>query len=66
MHNNAQYDVLSQVNASQEMSKAEYKEKLDKYQKRLRQLQIEMFKKQIATVICFEGWDAAGKGWCYP
>lgn len=62
VHNNAQYDVLSQVNASQEMSKAEYKEKLDKYQKRLRQLQIEMFKKQIATVICFEGWDAAGKG----
>lgn len=58
----ASYDVLSKVNASQEMSKEEYKDKLDKYQKRLKQLQIEMFKAQIPTVICFEGWDAAGKG----
>ena len=58
----ASYDVLSKVNACQEMSKEEYKDKLDKYQKRLKQLQIEMFKAQIPTVICFEGWDAAGKG----
>lgn len=58
----AGYDVLSKVNASKEMSKDEYKDKLDKYQKRLKQLQIEMFKAQIPTVICFEGWDAAGKG----
>ena len=58
----ASYDVLSKINASQEMGKDEYKDKLDKYQKRLKQLQIEMFKAQIPTVICFEGWDAAGKG----
>ncbi len=56
------YDVLSKINASKELSKEEYKEKLEKYQKKLAQLQIEMFKAQIPVVIGFEGWDAAGKG----
>ncbi len=56
------YDVLSKVNANKELSKEDYKVQLDKYQKRLKLLQIEMFKAQIPTVIGFEGWDAAGKG----
>lgn len=56
------YDVLSKIDANKELSKEEYKEKLDKYQKKLSQLQIEMFKEQIPVVIGFEGWDAAGKG----
>lgn len=56
------YDVLSKINPNKELSKEEYKEKLDKYQKKLAQLQIEMFKAQIPVVIGFEGWDAAGKG----
>lgn len=59
---NTKYDVLGKINATQEMTKENYKKELDKYQKRLKQLQIEMFKAQIPTVICFEGWDAAGKG----
>lgn len=59
---NTKYDVLGKINASQELTKDDYKKELDKYQKRLKQLQIEMFKAQIPTVICFEGWDAAGKG----
>ena len=59
---NTKYDVLGKINAYQELTKDDYKKELDKYQKRLRQLQIEMFKAQIPTVICFEGWDAAGKG----
>ena len=59
---NPKYDVLGKINATQEMTKENYKKELDKYQKRLKQLQIEMFKAQIPTVICFEGWDAAGKG----
>ena len=56
------YNVLSKIDANKEMTKEEYKEKLDKYQKKLSQLQIEMFKAQIPVVIGFEGWDAAGKG----
>mgnify|MGYP000320270363 FL=1 len=58
----ATYDVLSTIDANKELTKEEYKEKLDKYQKKLTQLQIEMFKAQIPVVIGFEGWDAAGKG----
>ena len=59
---NTKYDVLGKINAYQELTKEDYKKELDKYQKRLKQLQIEMFKAQIPTVVCFEGWDAAGKG----
>lgn len=58
----AAYDVLSKVDLSKSIAKEEYKEKLDKYQDRLRQLQIDMFKAGIPAVIGFEGWDAAGKG----
>lgn len=58
----AVYDVLSKVDLSKSVSKDEYKDKLDKYQEKLRLLQIEMFQAGIPTVIGFEGWDAAGKG----
>ena len=56
------YDVLSKVDLSKEIAKAEYKEKLDKYQSKLSILQYEMYKKGIPSVFGFEGWDAGGKG----
>lgn len=56
------YNVLGQVDLSKTIDKKEYKNKLDKYQERLRILQIEMFQAGIPAVIGFEGWDAAGKG----
>lgn len=56
------YDVLSKVDLSKEIAKAEYKEKLDKYQSKLSVLQYEMYKKGIPSVFGFEGWDAGGKG----
>lgn len=59
---NTKYDVLGKIDANQELSREDYKKELDKYQKRLKQLQIEMFKERIPTIIGFEGWDAAGKG----
>ncbi len=40
----------------------EYKEKLDKLQDELRQLHYKLYRKKIPVVICYEGWDAAGKG----
>ena len=58
----AKYDVLSKINPAQEMSREEYKEKFDKYQKKLGKLQVEMYKRGISSVIGFEGWDAGGKG----
>lgn len=39
------YDVLSKVDLSKEIAKAEYKEKLDKYQSKLSILQYEMYKR---------------------
>ncbi|MDD3412176.1 MAG: phosphate--AMP phosphotransferase, partial [Eubacteriales bacterium] len=39
-----------------------YKEALDKAQKRLSKLHSELYRRQIPVVLCFEGWDAAGKG----
>ena len=56
------YDILSKVDLSKDVSKDEYKEKLNEYQKRLRELQVEAFNKGIATILAFEGWDAGGKG----
>lgn len=58
----AAYDVLSKIDPNKEMTKSEYKKKLEKYQKKLALLQIEMYKAQIPAVIGFEGWDAGGKG----
>lgn len=56
------YDVLSKVDLSRAIAKAEYKEKLDKYQSKLSVLQYDMYKKGIPSVFGFEGWDAGGKG----
>ena len=39
-----------------------YKPALDKAQKCLWKLQNELYKRKIPLIVCFEGWDAAGKG----
>jgi len=39
-----------------------YKEELKKLQKRLKKLHYIVYRKHIPVVLCFEGWDAAGKG----
>ncbi len=56
------YDVLSRVDLQKTIAKEKYKAKLDEYQNRLKQLQIDLFRANIPAVIGFEGWDAAGKG----
>ncbi len=47
---------------SQSMSKGDYEKKLEKLQRKLAELQIELAKSDRALVLVFEGWDAAGKG----
>lgn len=54
--------TLSEVSLDKELDDAEYKEKLDKYQKRLRELHNELYLRKIPVIIAYEGWDAAGKG----
>ncbi len=54
--------VLSGTDLSKSLTREEYKEKLDKLQKKLEVLHSEIYRLRIPVVIGFEGWDAGGKG----
>ncbi len=54
--------ALSGVDLTKTMEKEEYKEKLDKLQKRLEFLHSELYRLRIPVILGFEGWDAGGKG----
>ena len=53
---------LSEVDLSPEIGEEEYKKELKKLQGRLSELHNVIYRKKIPVVICYEGWDAAGKG----
>lgn len=53
---------LSEISLDQTMPEEEYKELLDKYQKRLGELHNELYRKKVPVIMAYEGWDAAGKG----
>ena len=54
--------ALADVDLSVTISDDEYKEKLKKLQKRLSELHNIIYRLKIRVVLCYEGWDAAGKG----
>lgn len=54
--------MLEQIEPRKEMAEKEYKSTLGKAQVRLRELEMEIFRKQVPVLCLFEGWDAAGKG----
>lgn len=54
--------VLSKLDLSKSVSKKDYENLLPGYQEELRELQFTLFRKNIPTILLFEGWDAAGKG----
>lgn len=54
--------VLRKVDLSVKLTNEEYKDKLDKLQKKLSLLHSELYAKRIPVVLAFEGWDAGGKG----
>ena len=54
--------ILSTLDMSLHLNKADYKKQLQKCQARLNQLHREALKKKISTILLFEGPDAAGKG----
>ena len=54
--------ALSEIPLDVSLTDEEYKEELDKCQKRLGELHNEIYKKKIPVIIAYEGWDAAGKG----
>lgn len=53
---------LASVDLSPALSDEEYKEQLKKLQKRLGELHNVVYRKKIPVILCYEGWDAAGKG----
>ena len=57
-----QNGVLSGVDLSKSLTKEEYKKQVDHLQKRLEFLHSEIYRLRIPVVLCFEGWDAGGKG----
>ena len=57
-----QRTVLDRVDLTQSLSPETYERKLAKHQARLNKLTWAAYERRIASVIVFEGWDAAGKG----
>ncbi len=53
---------LAEVDLTPTIEEEEYKSELKKLQKRLSELHNEVYRRKIPVVICYEGWDAAGKG----
>ena len=53
---------LADVDLSPAISDEEYKSELKKLQKRLGELHNVIYRKKIPVILCYEGWDAAGKG----
>jgi AMP-polyphosphate phosphotransferase len=56
--------ILDAVDLRQQLTREVYGHKLEKFQARLGRLSWTAWKKKIATVLVFEGWDASGKGGC--
>jgi polyphosphate kinase 2 (PPK2 family) len=54
--------MLEALDLSQALSKEEYHRRLPWTQHRLHRLQRACWEAKVATVVVFEGWDAAGKG----
>jgi polyphosphate kinase 2 (PPK2 family) len=56
--------MLEKVDLTREIGKEEYKKRLPALQERLYELQLAASETGVASVVVFEGWDAAGKGTC--
>ena len=54
--------LLSEIDLDRRVDDAQYRQRLDKLQKRLSELHNRLYNKKIPVIIAYEGWDAAGKG----
>ena len=53
---------LKDVDLSPVIEEEEYKKELKKLQARLSELHNKIYERKIPVILCYEGWDAAGKG----
>ncbi len=56
--------ILDSLDLEKQLSKDEYKKKLEAGQSTLSRLERRAHKRQVGSLVLFEGWDAAGKGGC--
>lgn len=54
--------ILGKTDLSLSYTKEEYKQRLNKLQKKMERLHGELYRRRIPVVLGFEGWDAGGKG----
>ena len=54
--------ILDGVDLSLHYEREEYRSKLKRMQKRVRELEHEIYVRRIPVIIVYQGWDAAGKG----
>jgi polyphosphate:AMP phosphotransferase len=54
--------ILDKIDLSKTLDKEQYKKKIKEYQKEIRFLEHEAYRKRLPVIILYEGWDAAGKG----
>lgn len=59
---NLQISILSGADLTLSYTREEYREKLDKLQKKMEKLHGELYRRRIPVILGFEGWDAGGKG----
>ena len=62
LKNNIASSVLNRIDLSKIMQREDYEKDLKKYQKRIREIEYEIYSRRIPIIIAYEGWDAAGKG----
>ena len=53
---------LADVDLSVSIDRDDYKKELDSLQEKIARLHNIIYRKRIPFIICYEGWDAAGKG----
>lgn len=54
--------ILENISMDKTIDDATYKKRLKNCQKRLRDLEYRIYRERVPVVLCFEGWDAGGKG----
>jgi polyphosphate:AMP phosphotransferase len=54
--------TLDSVDLTKAVDEEVYKAKLKDYQQKIRDMEHKIYTKRIPVIICYEGWDAAGKG----
>lgn len=57
-----QIPKLKEITMLEGIEEEEYRKRLKQDQKKLRKLANKLYRKKIPLIICYEGWDAAGKG----